>query len=250
MLKGKSLRRALETNDLSRLHGDMPLITDTTEWITKELALSYLENNKRNRVVNWRAVEDYAEAMKSGDWKFHGQGIMFDQDGNLLTGQKRLWALVYSGLDGIYMRVSRGNPREAANLIDRGTPQTARDLASRESGRKHGPSESSIARAICALNGNMKPSADELAATIYVNGPVVASVLKAISGTRKTKAVLMIVAALANKMTDPDMAAVRALRVEEQAERLEARLQPHTAKDCWNRGAAFGLAMKYASEIA
>jgi hypothetical protein len=249
-MKGKALRRALQTNDLSRLHGDVPLIVDTTEWITPDLALSYLKSNKKNRVVNWGKVEEFAEAMASGKWLFHGQGIMFDQDGNLLTGQKRLWALVYSGISGIYLRVSRGNPRTVAHIIDRGAPQTARDLASRNSGRKHGPTESSIARAICALNGNMKPSADELAAVIEVHSEVTLAVLKAISGTRKTKAVLMIAAALVNKTDSPEVASDMALKIEEQAEALESRLQPHTSKGCWNHGAAFGLAMKYADEIA
>lgn len=47
-LKGRSLKRALETKDAARLlDGDIPLITDTTELITVEKAQELLKKNKK-----------------------------------------------------------------------------------------------------------------------------------------------------------------------------------------------------------
>ena len=136
MIKGKALRRALESKDAMRINGEIPLIVDTTELITPAIAQEMLKHNKTNRPINWRKVEEYADLMAHDQWKLHSQGIIFDPDGNILTGQKRLWAVVYSGKD-VLMRVSRGCPADTVRILDRGTPQTARDMASRETKRKH-----------------------------------------------------------------------------------------------------------------
>ena len=91
MIKGKALRKALETKEAYRLTEDIPLIIDTTEWITPETAQEMLKRNKHNRPVNWNKVEEYADIMAGGQWQLHAQGIILDCDGNILTGQKRLW---------------------------------------------------------------------------------------------------------------------------------------------------------------
>src|SRR5262249_10526113 len=152
----------IETTDALRINANVPLITDKTELITPEVAMEYLKANKNNRPINWARVEEYAAIMARGDWKLHSQGVVFDTNGNILTGQKRLWAVVKAKV-GVYMRVSRGTPPEAARLLDRGTPQTARDLATRETGRKHSPTEVSIMRAYAAMQGNTRPDTDQIA---------------------------------------------------------------------------------------
>ena len=160
--KLKGMKRAAQSADAHRLSGDIPLIVDTTELITPEVAEKMLQKNKANRPISWPKVEQYKKMMLEDKWHFHSQGIILDETGNILTGQKRLWAVAMSGI-AQYFRVSRGTPAQLAHLIDRGTPQSARDLASRKTERKHSPTENSICRAWYAIEGNLKPTADDIA---------------------------------------------------------------------------------------
>lgn len=246
-MKGKALRRALQTNDIIRIGGEVPLLTDETELITPNRAYELLEANKKNRPINWRRVEQYAAIMKQGEWKVHGQGLMLDTKGNILTGQHRLWAVIYAEVS-VPMRISRGNPEDVATVIDRGIPQSARDLAGRQTGRKHSPIEASLARAILAADGCLRPSTDLLSSTIVTHQQVIRAVLAATQGTKKTRAAIMILGAvcLLLRATDTDAAVTRAVRVDELCTKLEERLAPQTPKHCWGRGAAFGLAMQHA----
>ena len=246
-MKGRALRRALATQDAHRIGADIPLIVDTTELITPEVAYEMLLKNKNNRPINWQKVEEYAAIMGRGDWALHAQGIILDGHGNLLTGQKRLWAVIYSG-SAVYMRVSRGNPAHVAKLLDRGTPQSARDLAARGTGKKHSPVEASIARGVLALKGIMRPSVDALAEAIERNASVVAPILAAIAGTRKTRAVLMVLSAICAEAGGSHGIAL-ARQADSLACRLEEELHPHSAATCWGRGAAFGLALERARRL-
>jgi hypothetical protein len=241
------MRRALETGDAIRVNADLPLITDRTEMITPEIAQEMLKHNRKNRPINWRKVEEYAEIMRAGHWKLHAQGIVLDRDGNILTGQKRLWAVIKSGI-AVYFRVSRGNLPETATLLDRGTPQTARDLAARETERRHSPTESSIARAISVMTGVPRPSVDDLALIMTTYASVVQELLNQAHRTKKSRGVLMILAAIAYDHGDLDRSKLLP-QVADLAVRLDEQLAPHTAEQCWGRGAAFGLAMARAREI-
>lgn len=248
-MKGRALRRALASTDAVRVAGNVPLITDTTEWVTPDMAHAMLKRNQHNRPINWNKVEEYAAIMARGEWELHSQGIVLDPDGNILTGQKRLWALIYSGATGVHMRISRGNPARVARLLDRGTPQSARDLASRGTGRKHSPTEASIARACCALAGITRPSTDALAATLEANQDLAAALLKETAGIKKTRGVLMVMAAICAVRPAATSARQVAGHAEELASELDAALAPHDAGRCWGKGAAFGLAMEHARRI-
>lgn len=248
MSGNKALRRALATTDAIRVNAKVPLITDTTELISPQKAQEMLEKNKRNRPINWKKVEEWSELMKQGKWELHAQGIVLDGEDNILTGQKRLWAIVYSGVN-VYMRVSRGNPSSAAKLMDRGIPQSARDLATRDTNRKHSPAEASIARAIYVMRGVMKPSTDELAELISANSHQALLALKEIAGTARTKSVLMILAAVCELCESPQQLLLIINRTSQLADRLDAALLPESSARCWGKGAAFGLAMAQARKI-
>ncbi len=245
-MKGKALRRALQTSHVVRINADVPLITDATELMTPETAYDMLLKNANNRPINWKKVEEYAAIMSAGKWQLHSQGIILDPNGNILTGQKRLWAVIYSNT-AVYMRVSRGNPSTVANLLDRGTPQSSRDLASRETGRKHTPIEASIGRAILAMRGIVRPSTDELASAISQYSTRAAMVMKATAGTKKTRSIVMILAAICEG--SESLIANKAVFVEKWAKALEDKLAPQTPEQCWGRGAAFALAMNQARQI-
>lgn len=245
MAGSKARRRASKTPDVIRIDGDLPLIVDTTELITPEVAQKMLHRNPSNRPINWRKVEEYSAIMKRGEWVLHAQGLVLDGDGNLLTGQKRLWAVIYSDVS-VYMRVSRGNPKKTARLLDRGTPQSARDLASRDTDKKHSPTESSIARAIWALRGTLRPSTDQLAQVIAANSANASVLLNETKGTKKTRVMLMVFAAISEVSGGPDETKLLARRIGSLCDRLDMMLLPMLAQKCWGRGAAFGLAMGHA----
>lgn len=244
-MKGKALRRALQT-DAVRVNAPVPLITDTTELVTPESAKAMLQRNHHNRPINWRKVEEYAAIMRAGDWRVHGQGIMLDADDNILTGQKRLWAVIKAGVN-VYFRVSRGNPANTAPLIDRGIPQSSRDLAARQTGRIHSPTEASIARAIAVLREQLKPSSDDLAAILLEFAAALAVVISASRGTKKTREVLMILAVLVVQFGED--AGHRIADVPLWVDQLRVDLLPRTAAECWGHGAAFSLAMQQARRV-
>lgn len=246
-LKGRALRRALQTADAHRVGGssDIPLIVDTTELISPEVAYEMLAKNTNNRPINWQRVEEYADVMRRGEWVLHAQGIILDTAGNVLTGQKRLWAVIYSGAS-VYMRVSRGNSPAVARLLDRGTPQSARDLATRGTGRKHSPLEASIARGILVLKGDPRPRTDALADVIETYAKILAALLSKTAGTCRTRAVLMILSAICVESIDVERALVVARQLEQLAEQLDRVLQPNGAARCWGRGSLFGFALEKA----
>lgn len=247
-MKGKALRRAIATDDAIRVNADIVAITDKTELITPEYARELLSRNRSNRPINWRTVEKYAETMRNGQWSLTPQGIIIDSAGNISTGQKRLWAVIYSGVS-VYMRVSRGSSPNVAKLIDRGDPQSARDLASRDTERKHSPTESSIARAVLALRGNLRPSKDELAEIIVLKSGITMALLAETAGTKKTRAVLMLLAAIAEVSQDADRARSLTMRLPQFVDQLEDGLKPESPQTCWGRGAAFVLAMEQARKL-
>lgn len=94
--------------------------------ITPEMAAAWLERNTRNRRVVIARVKFYAAQMKAGEWKFTHQGIAFDELGDLVDGQHRLWAVIESGVS-VKMMVTRGMKRENMIAIDGGRPRSTRD---------------------------------------------------------------------------------------------------------------------------
>ena len=247
-MKGKALRRALQSSDAIRVNADLPLIQDVTELITPQIAEEMLKHNQNNRPVNWGAVERLAEIMKRGDWQFHAQGIIRDKNGNILTGQTRLWAVVYSDTP-VYMRVSSGSPAESAFVIDRGRPQSSRDLAARRTDRKHSPTEASIARCVCILDGLTKPTADEIARAMTSKNQILQTIIAESKGTKKTKAVLMVLGAICHLASNQTTAQKMTKEVEISTTQFEMALLPYKAETCWGKGASFGMALEKAVSI-
>lgn len=248
MTGNKALRRALETTDVIRVNADIPAIIDTTELLSPDDAKEMLKRNKNNRPVNWNKVEEFAGIMRAGEWKLHPQGIILDPQGNVLTGQTRLWAIVHASV-AVYMRVSRGSPPDTAFVIDRGRPQSARDLSTRQTERKHSPTEASVARCVCVLRGSPKPTVDEIAYVLVEKSAILAGMLKQCAGAKKEKAMLMILGAIAETCIREDTASSLAKRSKVLSDHLEQALLPYSVQSCWGRGVSFGMAMGKAKEI-
>lgn len=65
------------------------------ETITPELAKEYLKSNiENNRRINRNRVLVYAKDMASGAWQLNGEGIRFNENGELIDGQHRLRAII------------------------------------------------------------------------------------------------------------------------------------------------------------
>src|SRR4030095_5230551 len=95
-------------------------ITTEIKSITPELALQWLESsNLHNRPVRQSVVMKYARDMATGNWHLTHQGISFTDDGILIDGQHRLWAVVESN-HTIKMMVTRGMALETQNALDGG----------------------------------------------------------------------------------------------------------------------------------
>lgn len=76
------------------------------ETITPEIAKTYLTRNVNNRKPSNKTVSIYAREMKMGKWQLTHQGLAFDENGDLLDGQHRLWAVVEADVP-VQMIVSR-----------------------------------------------------------------------------------------------------------------------------------------------
>ena len=66
--------------------------------VTPDYAATLLEKNTTNRNISQITVKRYAQAMASGEWMQNGQTITIAEDGTILDGQHRLWAVIESGI--------------------------------------------------------------------------------------------------------------------------------------------------------
>jgi hypothetical protein len=105
------------------------------EIINAQTAKKYLEENKCNRPIKQRLVDQYAADMKAGNWGFTHQGIAFSADGTLLDGQHRLEAVVLSNAK-IKMVVTRGVDSSVQLVMDDHAKRTAGDALSLIRGEK------------------------------------------------------------------------------------------------------------------
>lgn len=85
--------------------------------VTPEMAELWLTKNKRNRAINSKRVDSYAQEIQAGNWYLHHQGIGFYEDGSLADGQHRLAGVVKAGV-AVKMLVSWGIPDESGLMID------------------------------------------------------------------------------------------------------------------------------------
>ena len=67
------------------------------ELITPEIAAMYLAKNLNNRRLDMFHVRKLAKDMNEGNWAMNGDTIRFNNEGELIDGQHRLNAIIYSG---------------------------------------------------------------------------------------------------------------------------------------------------------
>lgn len=91
------------------------MIDSKVEIITPSMAKEYLEKNVKNRPINLKTVNKYAEDMASGNWELTHQGIAFNENGELIDGQHRLQAVIKSEAS-VEMMVARGISNQTVNI--------------------------------------------------------------------------------------------------------------------------------------
>lgn len=118
---------------------------------TPDLASQALQKNNCNRALSKATVERYAIAMSNGEWVLNGEPIIFDSNGNLVSGQHRLSACIKSGVD-LNTYVVTGVDPETRVTVDTGKTRTLGDVFSIDS-RKNTTALAAAVRAIALING-------------------------------------------------------------------------------------------------
>jgi hypothetical protein len=97
--------------------------------ITPTMAKAWLLGSKdfRNRNLNHKLVKTYCETIKSGLWKYNGEPIILDKDGDVINGQHRLHAVVLSGIN-IESLVVYGVDRTTFDTMDKGRRRSNADV--------------------------------------------------------------------------------------------------------------------------
>jgi hypothetical protein len=65
--------------------------------VTPQLAETLLKDNSSNRRINGKRVTSYSKTIKDGEWKLTGQPIILSEDGSVIDGQHRLYAVIVAG---------------------------------------------------------------------------------------------------------------------------------------------------------
>lgn len=135
--------------------------------VEPSLARLWLETaNTRNRRMDKARVAEYVKAMREGHWKLSNDAIAFDSDSVLINGQKRLQAVVDSGLTQVFA-VMEGCDPEDQNVMDVGQARKAGQQLQIQ-GWKNGNVAAAIVRALlrwhgAGMQGTYRPSIDEIA---------------------------------------------------------------------------------------
>ena len=87
--------------------------------VTPEMARMFLSKSRKNRPIRQPVVDKYADKMRRKMWRFTGDAIRFDWDGNLIDGQHRLHACVSANV-AFETLIVRGLDPEVMDVIDTG----------------------------------------------------------------------------------------------------------------------------------
>jgi hypothetical protein len=176
----------------------MKPITSTIETITPANAAEYIKRNTINRPLRERHVNKLASEMTAGRWLTTHQGIAFDEHGNVLDGQHRLYAIVKSKRPA-KMMVTRGLQSKVngtANLftmdvIDCGRMRSTADQLSLTHGLANAGAITSAMRAIAQACTDQvciaSPTVGQVVQMLPLFGDAAADVLTTVSGNRQVR---------------------------------------------------------------
>jgi len=103
----------------------LPHITTHFVTVTRDMAWDWLSGtDMKNRKVYQATVSRYARKMMTGRWEWTGEALKFDDNGNLLDGQHRLWAFLETKMEDAVFLIMNGVPAESQKLMDTGRNRT------------------------------------------------------------------------------------------------------------------------------
>jgi hypothetical protein len=94
-----------------------------------------LHKNPCNRRMNAKHVAWLRSKMEQGRWRYNGDSIRFDKDGNLVDGQNRLMAAIQLGVS-LVTSIVKNLARESFSTIDQGRGRSGEDTV--DVAGKHG----------------------------------------------------------------------------------------------------------------
>ena len=95
--------------------------------VTPDMAFEMLEKNTRNRKVDEKRVRQYAKDMKSSRWALNGSTIVIAEDGTLLDGQHRLWAVIEANVP-VQLLIVYNADKDSIVTMDIGKARTANNI--------------------------------------------------------------------------------------------------------------------------
>lgn len=138
----------------------MKQMTTKVETITPQIAIEILDkHNPRNRLVSDGTVNAYANDMRNNRWTLTHQGLAFDENGDLIDGQHRLWAVIFAE-KAVEFNVTRGIPVKqmkggieinSMDNIDNGRARSTGSQMTLCHGIKNGNSMAGACRAIAQI---------------------------------------------------------------------------------------------------
>lgn len=160
--------------------------------VTPKLAADWLANlNQNNRKVRQGKVQQFVMDMKAGRWHTSHQGMAFDEDGVLISGQHRLEAVVAANTT-IPLLVFINCPVHERSVVDQGSARSARDVAS----LAHGDDVDALSIAVCrtmkygpSARGQVQMTPQETYEFYRKHAAAIKTVLGAVYEHRKVKGV-------------------------------------------------------------
>lgn len=141
-------------------------LTVKLETITPDIATRWLEKNIDNRTLRNSSVDNLSSEMRAGRFGISTDCIGFDEDGNMINGQHRLWGVIESGCS-ILALVGRGFPKMVndradlftADILDGGIKRSVSDQLQRMHGIANANLTAAAARSIGMICINGSPGA-------------------------------------------------------------------------------------------
>lgn len=106
--------------------------------VTPDLALAWLADARHCRPLCPRAVARFAQEMRAGRWALNGQTVVFDRQGRLRDGCRRLAGVVKAGVT-VRMLIVRGVEPGSAETLDSGQPRGLGQLLRARGEARPGP---------------------------------------------------------------------------------------------------------------
>ena len=95
--------------------------------VTPDMAFEMLEKNTMNRNIDEKRVRQYAKDMKSSRWALNGSTIVIAEDGTLLDGQHRLWAITEAKIP-VQLLIVYNADKDSIVTMDIGKARTANNI--------------------------------------------------------------------------------------------------------------------------